>query len=127
MTVSGLTFKIDRTVFMGFGSIFLVYFSYAFVMRAFELYFSKRISALQEGMKELLREIREVDISSIQIGDRADLETRLKDAITDVQKMSEKMQSWVLFGLEIIPPLLLAGYTAYKVGAAGATIQFLRF
>ena len=46
VTVSGLTFKIDRTVFMGFGSIFLVYFSYAFVMRAFELYFSKRISAL---------------------------------------------------------------------------------
>lgn len=124
LTILGLTFKLDRTVLIGFGSIFLIYFTYAFVVRSTELYFSRRIGAVQRRLAELVNEIRNVDTVAIHLVE--EMLQKINETVVSLEDTTSYLQVRVLIGLEIAPPLLLAAYTAYNVSAIESSIRFFR-
>jgi len=123
LTVVGLMFKLDKSVILGFGSLFLIYFIYAFAFRAFELYMTRKITEVRQGLKEVREDIEKADETSSAL--RWELLQRAKHTLSVVEGATVKLQSSVMIGLEVGPPLVLAIYTGCSIGAISAARSFL--
>ncbi|TBH58558.1 hypothetical protein ELG65_09115 [Rhizobium leguminosarum] len=126
INVSSLTLKIDRSVVIGLGSVFLLYFSFVFIIRSVELYFSTWLEDIHKKLTNLLNEVKEVGEIGALLGNIRVIEPQIKEEISKVKRMSGGLRLFVMVVLEVAPPLLLAAYTAYAVGARSAISSFLR-
>ncbi|ASP90475.1 hypothetical protein CDO25_04205 [Sinorhizobium meliloti] len=123
--VSGLTLKIDRDTVVGFGSLFLVYFTYVFIVRAFDQVMSSRIVEVREDLDRLIKDAKEVIENETFFIKRIEFENRLSGTISKLRDTTKFLSRFVLISVEVGPPLLLALYTAYAIGAPAALLSFL--
>jgi len=123
--VSGLTLKIDRDTVVGFGSLFLVYFTYVFIVRAFDQVMSSRIVEVREDLDRLIKDAKEIIENETFFIKRIEFENRLSGTISKLRDTTKFLSRFVLISVEVGPPLLLALYTAYAIGAPAALLSFL--
>ncbi|MDX0834008.1 hypothetical protein GOD82_29775 [Sinorhizobium medicae] len=126
IAISGLTLKIDRNTVIGFGSLLLVYFTYVFVIRAIEQSLSVRISEIRQDLEKLVKEVKEIVETDNFSSKRIEFENKLNETVSTLRDTTKMLSRFVLFSVEAGPPLLLAFYTAYAVGAPAALLSFLK-
>ncbi|MCC2608845.1 hypothetical protein [Neorhizobium petrolearium] len=126
VTVSGLTLRVDRSAVIGFGSLFLAYFSYVFIVRALEQYFSTRVAEVHQDLLQLMEEVKQFYGERALIGKEEEFRGRASARMSDINRISRFIRISVMLGLEVAPPILFAVYTVYAVGAGAAISSFLR-
>lgn len=126
ITILGLNLKIDRNVILGFGSLFLIYFSYAFIIRGVEQYFASRLSGVTESLTGVIEEIKRFSENQVWSETLVELENRVSEDLKLIKQVSGEVNKFVTISLEVVPPLLLAGYTAYSVNAISAIFALVK-
>ncbi|WP_457586110.1 hypothetical protein [Ensifer canadensis] len=126
VAIAGLTFKLDKNAVIGFGSLFLLYFAYVFIVRAIEQSMSARLAEVREEIDRLIRDVRGVIEAEALSIKRIEFENRIGGTLDKLKETTRLLSRFTLLSVEVGPPLLLALYTAYAVGAPSAIASFIR-
>ncbi|MDW5314337.1 hypothetical protein [Rhizobium sp. PL01] len=126
ITILGLNLKINKSTINGFGSLFLLYFIYVFIVRAIEKNLSSKLDVIHQDIDLFMKEFRGRPSEGPVSENKIYFETRVAELISDLKDTGKTLSRFVVLGVEVIPPLLLALYAAYVVGAPAALSSFLK-
>lgn len=122
--ISGLKLNFDREVVVGFASLFLVYFTYVFVVRASEYFLTGRHQEILDLEKEL-SDRRAVHLEAFKKDPygKSALEFEYHRARSTV--ILRFLRLLALFTVDLAPPLVFAFIAIIKAGSYSAMKAFL--
>lgn len=134
--ISGVNLSIDTEVLTGFSNLFLLYFLYVFLMRAFDHYVSgsfERVLARIEEIKAARKEIEErhARLANKQrlIATEEDEERRFSDQMQSLlyiyPQLAKFSRASVVIGVDLIPAIFLAAWALKSAGSLNAILTFL--